>query len=146
MLLTMPVVRVAVYAVPSPRRADGVNVAVLLAELYVTIPATAVVPGPCTVNVVVLIVAGFIASPKVAVSAVFGQEPLELRRGLTERTVGPATTELSVAQQPAISKIAPNVRNQPMNLCKVARSISLPNARMSGWQGRTLGCRMCYRK
>jgi hypothetical protein len=44
-----------------------VNVAVV--PLYVTLPATAAPPGPATVKVAALIVAGLIASLKLALSA-----------------------------------------------------------------------------
>jgi hypothetical protein len=46
------------------REAAGVNVAVI--PLYATVPATGVPPGPVTVNVVALTVAGFIAILKIA--------------------------------------------------------------------------------
>jgi hypothetical protein len=57
---------VAVYTVLYARTAAGVNVAVT--PLYVTVPVTAVPPGPVTVKVDPLIVAAFIASLKVALS------------------------------------------------------------------------------
>jgi hypothetical protein len=47
---------------------DGVKVAV--APLYVTVPATAAPPGPVTVKVDAVSVAGFIAMLKVAVTVV----------------------------------------------------------------------------
>jgi hypothetical protein len=46
------------------------------------------VPGPVNVKVVVLIVAGFIATLKAAVTAVLGQTPTAPARGVTEITVG----------------------------------------------------------
>ena len=48
------------------------------------------VPGPVKVKVVVLIVAGFIASLKVAVTTVLGQTPTAPASGVTEITVGGA--------------------------------------------------------
>jgi hypothetical protein len=54
-----PVVIVAVNKVLVARTADGVNVAVVPTK--VTVPATGVAPGPVTVNVAALIVAGFMA-------------------------------------------------------------------------------------
>jgi hypothetical protein len=59
---------VAVYVVPYARTAAGVNVAVV--PLYVTVPATAVPPGPANVKVPVVIEAEFIAMLKVAVTGV----------------------------------------------------------------------------
>jgi hypothetical protein len=47
-----------------------------------------VVPGPIKVKVVALIVAGFIASLKVAVTTVLGQTPTIAFGGVTEITVG----------------------------------------------------------
>jgi len=73
-------------------------------------PATAAVPGPCTANVVLLMVAGFIAPSKVAVTVELGHVVSELLTGLTEIIVGGITTELLVAQQPAKRRIAPNPR------------------------------------
>jgi len=63
-----PVVIVAVYRVKAASEAVGVKVAV--EPEYVTAPATAVTPGPISVNVVVLIVAGAITELKVAVTTV----------------------------------------------------------------------------
>jgi hypothetical protein len=77
----------------SARGLDGVNVAVDAA--YVTTPVTGVVPGPVKVKVVVLIVAGFIASLKVAVTAVLGQTPFA---GVTEITVGGAHGSAAVVK------------------------------------------------
>ena len=57
-----PVVIVAVYTVKYANGLDGVNVAVV--PLYDTVPAT-----PFIVNVLLVIVAAFIASLKVAVMA-----------------------------------------------------------------------------
>ena len=65
----VPVVIVAVYTVLDAKLAAGVNVATEPASTYVTAPVTATPPGPVNVKVAPLIVAGFIASLKVAVSA-----------------------------------------------------------------------------
>jgi hypothetical protein len=46
------------------------------------------VPGPVNVKVVALIVAGFMATLKVAVTIVLGQTPTAPARGVTEITVG----------------------------------------------------------
>ena len=58
------------------RAAAGAKIAVLLATLYVTCPISAVPLGPVRVKVVELIVAGFIALLKVAVTIVLIQAPL----------------------------------------------------------------------
>jgi len=56
------------------------------------------VPGPVKVKVVVLIVAGFIASLKVAVTTVLGQTPAAPLGGVTEITVGGAHGLLPVVK------------------------------------------------
>lgn len=61
-----PAVTVAVNKVLGARFIAGVKIAVLLPEAYVTAPATAVAPGPVRVNVVPVIVAGFMAVLNVA--------------------------------------------------------------------------------
>jgi hypothetical protein len=86
-----PVVIVAVYIVLSARTLEGVKVAVVPAAAYVTVPATGVVPGPVNVKVVPLIVAGFIATLKVAVTSVLGHTPLAGLRGVAETTIGALT-------------------------------------------------------
>jgi hypothetical protein len=79
------------------RALDGVKVAVDPAN--VTTPATATGGVPAVkVKVVVLIVAGFIASLKVAVTAVLGQMPTARFRGVTEITVGGAHASLEVVK------------------------------------------------
>jgi hypothetical protein len=84
-----PVVTVAVNRVFAARLAEGVKVATLVDELYVTCPETFVVPGPVNVKVVVVIVAGFIALLNVAVMrTVLGQTRVEASSGVTEVTVG----------------------------------------------------------
>src|SRR5579863_1976583 len=61
-----PLVTVAVNVVLGARFIVGANTAVLLPAEYVTVPATSVAPGPVTVKVVLLIVAGFIAALNIA--------------------------------------------------------------------------------
>jgi hypothetical protein len=56
------------------------------------------VPGPVNVKVVVLIVAGFIASLKVAVTAVLGHIPKARLGGVTEITVGGPHGSLAVVK------------------------------------------------
>jgi hypothetical protein len=56
------------------RTAVGVNVAVT--PLYTTAPATATPPGPVTVKVEAVIVAGFIAVLNVAVTVVLMRTPV----------------------------------------------------------------------
>jgi hypothetical protein len=71
------------------RVVEGVKVAVSLSASYVTTPGTATGGVPAVkVKFVVLIVAGFIARLKVAVTTVLGQMPNAPARGVTEITVG----------------------------------------------------------
>ena len=81
-----PVVIVAVNRVLVGRTAVGVNVAVVPTKL--TAPATGVAPGPVTVKVVPLIVAGFMPSLNVAVTVVLAATPVAPFTGTVERTVG----------------------------------------------------------
>ena len=68
--------------------AGGVNVATLPVESRATVPVT-LPPGPLNVNVVVVIVAGFIALLNVALTiATLGQTSVEPFGGVTEVTVG----------------------------------------------------------
>ena len=67
---------------------DGVKMAARLGASYVTRPATDVVPGPVKVNVVALMVAGFMAAPKVATAMVLEQMPFVPSGGPTEMTMG----------------------------------------------------------
>jgi hypothetical protein len=70
------------------RLAAGVNVATEPAATYVTTPVTLTPPGPVTVKLMGLIVAGFIASLKAAVSArLIGTLVLPVA-GTVEMTVG----------------------------------------------------------
>jgi hypothetical protein len=56
------------------------------------------VPGPVKVNVVVVIVAGLIASLKVAVTTVLGQTLAARLAGISEITVGAAHGVLAVVK------------------------------------------------
>jgi hypothetical protein len=79
---------VAVYTVLLARGADGVKVATEPPAVYVTVPATAVVPGPVSVNVDVVIVDAVIAWLNVAVTVVFKATPVAALSGVTAVTVG----------------------------------------------------------
>jgi hypothetical protein len=79
---------VAVYTVFAARFAAGVNVATEPAGTYVTIPVTAAPPGPVTVKLVAVIVAGFIATLNVALSAWLMGTPVAPLTGTVEITVG----------------------------------------------------------
>jgi hypothetical protein len=81
-----PVVTVAVNAVLVASTAPGVKFAVVPAK--VTVPGTGVAPGPVTVNVAALIVAGFIASLNVAEIGVFTATAVAPLAGTVETTVG----------------------------------------------------------
>jgi hypothetical protein len=99
-----PVVIVAVNKVLLARSADGVNVAVL--PVYVTVPATGVAPGPVTVKVVPLIVAGFMASLNVAEIVVLTATAGAPFAGIVETTVGAAAVvnvhaKLAASEAPA---------------------------------------------
>jgi hypothetical protein len=85
-----PVVMVAVYKVLLARAVAGVKVATLPEASYVTVPVTAVVPGPASVKVEVLIVAGAIASLKVARMAWLTGTLTARLAGTVEMTVGAA--------------------------------------------------------
>jgi hypothetical protein len=84
-----PVVIVAVNTVLVASAVVGMNVAVVPAK--VTEPATGEAPGPVRVNVAVLIVAGFMASLKVAEIIVLTATPVDALTGTVEITVGAAT-------------------------------------------------------
>ena len=99
-----PVVTVAVNEVLLARTAVGVNVAVLPA--YVTVPATGVVPGPVTVKVAALIVAGFMTSLNVAEIAVLTATAAAPFAGTVEMTLGGGAvvkvhTKLAASAAPA---------------------------------------------
>ena len=106
-----PVVIVAVYKVEPARGAPGVNVAVLPAKL--TDPATAVAPGPVSLNVVALIVVASIGTLNVAVTVVLSATPTAPFKGTVETTVGGAAvvkvhTKLAVSGAP-VGSFAPVV-------------------------------------
>src|ERR1700693_2291063 len=75
---------VAVKRVLSARVLAGVKVKILLVVSAVTVPVTGVVPGPVTVKVVVLMVAGFIACGKVAATSALGHTSVAPLGGVTE--------------------------------------------------------------
>jgi len=79
----------------------------------VTVPATGVAPGPVTVNVVALIVAGFMASLKVAEMGVLTATPVAPLIGTVETTVGAAAVvkvQTKLAASPApVRSFAPVV-------------------------------------
>jgi hypothetical protein len=77
---------VAVYRVFTASAADGVKVATLPVQL--TVPNTAVVPGPVKVKVVVVSVEHFIASLKVALSTWLMGTAVAPFTGIVDMTVG----------------------------------------------------------
>jgi hypothetical protein len=87
-----PVVIVAVYRVLAARTVAGVKVAV--DPEYVTTPTTGVAPGFFTVNVAPLIVAGFMASLKVAETRVLTATATAPAEGTVEITAGPVVVKL----------------------------------------------------
>jgi hypothetical protein len=101
-----PVVIVAVNKVLLARMAAGVNVAVL--PEYVTAPATEVAPGPVTLNVAPVMVAGSMASLNVAEIIVFTATAVAAFAGMVETTVGGGAvvkvqTKLAARPAPALS-------------------------------------------
>jgi len=85
------IVIVAVYSVVAARFADGVKVAMSLAGSYVTVPVTVVPPVPATANVKVpaaKMLAGFIASLNVALTAALSATPVAPLAGLVSVIVG----------------------------------------------------------
>jgi hypothetical protein len=103
---------VMLKSVLNARLVVGVNVATMVAALYVTAPGTGVVPGPATVKVVALMVAGSIASLKVAVTVLLVATPAEPQMGMVAVTVGagnlqPVQSE-HAARKSAIGTIASN--------------------------------------
>ncbi len=83
-----PVVMVAVYKVLLARAVAGVKVATLPEASYVTVPVTAVVPGPASVKVAFLIVVAVIASLKVARMAWLVDTFTARLAGTVEMTIG----------------------------------------------------------
>ncbi len=74
--------------VNAARLAFGFSVARWLLVLYVTTAGTSTLPGPRNSNVVVLIVAGFMSSLKVAVMLPLRETPVAPLPGVIEDTVG----------------------------------------------------------
>jgi hypothetical protein len=94
-----------------------VKVAVSLDATYVTTPATGVVPGPVKVKVVSVIVAGFIATLKVAVTGALGHTPVAAARGATGLTIGVANSGLAPElQQPVLKMSSRNAINPILEL------------------------------
>jgi hypothetical protein len=89
-----PVVIVAVYGVSSARGFRGVKVATMSVASMETVPVTEFAPA-ANVNVVAgeMIVAGFMALLKVAVTAALWQMPETPTPGFTETTVGGVSGE-----------------------------------------------------
>jgi hypothetical protein len=119
-----PVVIVAVNKVLVARTAVGVKVAVVPAK--VTVPATGVAPGPVTVNVAPLIVAGFIASLNVAEIGVLPATSAAPLAGTVETTVGAGAvvkfhTKLAASGMP-VGSFAPVV-TVAVNKVLVARTV-----------------------
>jgi hypothetical protein len=79
-----PVVMVAVKAVLRASVLVGVKTNIWLGTSWVMVPATGVTPGPVSVKVAGLMVAGFIACGKVAATTVLEHVPLEPLAGFTE--------------------------------------------------------------
>jgi hypothetical protein len=79
------------------------------------------VPGPVKVKVVVLIVEGFIASLKVAVTTVLGQTPVVAVGGVTEITVGGAHGLAPVVNvhTKLLASALPNVSKTPVVIVAV---------------------------
>jgi hypothetical protein len=108
-----PVVIVAVYGVLSARRFEGVKVATVSVASRATVPMTAV-PPVANLKVPVLIVEGFIALLKVAVTTAPWQMPVAAPAGTTETTVGGVVGEvgppavLSGSPQPANAAVKRN--------------------------------------
>jgi hypothetical protein len=118
-----------VYVTPAISNVPGVNTAVFEDALYPTTPASAVVPGPCTVNVDAVIVAGFIASLNVALTTAFGHAPSEPDTGNTDTTVGGAITDTLVEQHPATSRRTTKPQNHFEYLFSMKLNmVHLPNA------------------
>lgn len=89
------------------------------------------VPGPVNVKVAVLMVAGFIARLKVAVTTVLGQIPVIPFRGVTEITVGGAHSALLVVNvhTKLLASALPNVSFAPVVIVAVYKVV---NARALG--------------
>jgi hypothetical protein len=79
---------VAVYKVLFTSGLDGVKITPVPLPVQLTVPATAVVPGPVTVNVVVERVEQFIALLNVALMGWLSRTPVAVFAGMVESTVG----------------------------------------------------------
>jgi hypothetical protein len=88
-----PVVTLAVNWALVARLAVGVNVAIVHPELQLTVPFTLVVPGPASVKVNVLIVAGSMPVLKVALIVWLMFTPVAVSAGAVEVTVGAVVFE-----------------------------------------------------
>ena len=100
------------------RAADGVKVAVLLDAAYVTTPSTATGGVPVvTVNVVLLMVSGFMGTLKVAVTTVLGQAPPAPVGGVSETAVGGTKAGLAPGlQHPVLTMSSRNAMKQSFSL------------------------------
>ena len=74
--------------VDAPSEAVGVNVAVVVPALYVTAAGTRVLPASRNSKVAAVMLAGLIASLKVAVTAVVDATPVAPLAGVRPVTVG----------------------------------------------------------
>ncbi len=106
------------------RATVGVNVAVIVASLYVTTPATGVTP--CfTVNVVVLIVVESIAWLNVTVSALVTGTAVALSAGLMDETVGAISDSNSTTRFPHANMLVTS-RNAKAILRRVIQHLRNP--------------------
>jgi hypothetical protein len=98
----------------SARALDGVKVKIVLVGSAVITPVTATGGVPAvTVKVEALIVAGFIATLKAAVTTVLGQMPAAPLRGVTETTVGGVRLGLAPGlQHPGLKMSSRNAMDQ----------------------------------
>src|SRR5437879_5230504 len=93
---------VALYAVLAARLAAGLNSAVTPTD--VALPDTAAPPGPVSVKVAAVMLAGSIASLKVAAKPVLIATPVAPFGGLVELSVGPeAGAPPPLLPQPAMA-------------------------------------------
>ena len=106
-----PVVIVAVYTVLNARLLDGVKVKIVLVVSWVMVPTT---PG-ATVKVVALMVEGFIALLKVAVTTALGHMLAAPLGGATEITVGGVTVELVPALSGSLHPVAKTSSRNAVN-------------------------------
>lgn len=83
-------------------------------------------PGPVKVKVVVLMVDGFIARLKVAVTTVLGHMPVETFGGVSEITVGGAHSALPVVKlhTKLLAKALPNVSFAPVVIVAVYKVVN----------------------